>query len=204
MRIKVTLSFLLMTFGIIGFGQENECFDGMSKKLMDWARKDFESPLEARNARVKIVEDLVGCDMPEFEAMTLDSVAVNPETLKGSITVINFWFIGCPPCETELPGLNKLVEEFEDQGVVFLAFGRDIEEDVVEYLEENTFKYQQIPQTHAPGVFSAFQVRFGYPYHLIFDETGKLSFVTVGGSIQDELYMYNSLKPVLEDLLKDK
>jgi thiol-disulfide isomerase/thioredoxin len=116
--------------------------------------------------------------------------------------VINFWFIGCPPCEIELPGLNKLVDEFEEKGVVFLAFGRDIEEDVIEYLEENTFKYQQIPQSSAPGVFSAFQVRFGYPYHLIFDEAGKLVFVTVGGSIQDENYMYNSLKPVLDDLLK--
>ncbi len=203
MKIKVTLSFLIMMMTVTaGYSQEKDCFDGMMKKLMDWARKDFESPLEARNARVKIVEDLVGCDMPEFEAMTLDSTVVNPETLKGSITVINFWFIGCPPCETELPGLNRLVDEFEDKGVVFLAFGRDIKEDVLEYLVENTFKYQQIPQTYAPGVFSAFQVRFGYPYHLIFDETGKLSFVTVGGSIQDENYMYNSLKPVIEDLLK--
>jgi thiol-disulfide isomerase/thioredoxin len=171
------------------------------KKLMNWARQDFESPLEASKARVKIVEDLVGCDMPDFEAMTLDSIVVNPESLKGKITVLNFWFIGCPPCETELPGLNKLVEEFEEKGVLFLAFGRDDEEDVVEYIAKKPFKYQQIPQTSAPGVFSAFQVRFGYPYHLVFDEEGKLSFVTVGGSINDENYMYNSLKPILEDLL---
>jgi thiol-disulfide isomerase/thioredoxin len=202
MKIKVTLSFCLMLMTVVVFGQDQECFSGMTKKLMDWVRQDFESPQEAQKAKVGIVEGLIGCDMPEFEAMTLDSMVVNPETLKGSITVINFWFIGCPPCEIELPGLNKLVDEFEEKGVVFLAFGRDIEEDVIEYLEENTFKYQQIPQSSAPGVFSAFQVRFGYPYHLIFDEAGKLVFVTVGGSIQDENYMYNSLKPVLDDLLK--
>lgn len=202
MKIKVTLSLFLMMFAISSFGQENSCFSGMTKRLMAWGRQDYESAQEARNAKMKIVEDLVGCDMPEFEALTLDSVAVNPEVLKGSITVINFWFIGCPPCETELPGLNKLVDEFEEKGVVFLAFGREDEEEVVEYLEENPFKYQQIPQTNAPGVFSAFQVRFGYPYHLIFDKEGKLSFVTVGGSIQDENYMYNSLKPVLDDLIE--
>lgn len=202
MKIKATLSFCLMLTVMLSFGQENECFDGMTKKLMDWVRQDFESPLQAQKAKAGIVEDLVGCEMPDFEATTLDSVVVNPQTLRGSITVINFWFIGCPPCETELPGLNRLVDEFEDEGVVFLAFARDIEEDVLEYLEENTFKYRQIPQTRGPGVFSAFQVRFGYPYHLIFDEAGKLVFVTVGGSIQDENYMYNSLKPVLEDLLK--
>ena len=201
MKIKVVVSFFLMILAFSSVAQENECFDGLIKKLMNWSRQDFESPIEASKARVKIVEDLVGCDMPDFEAMTLDSIAVNPESLKGKISVLNFWFIGCPPCETELPGLNKLVEEFEEKGVLFLAFGRDDEEDVVEYIAENPFKYQQIPQTSAPGVFSAFQVRFGYPYHLVFDEEGKLSFVTVGGSINDENYMYNSLKPILDDLL---
>jgi hypothetical protein len=85
MKIKVTLSFCLMLMTVVVFGQDQECFSGMTKKLMDWVRQDFESPQEAQKAKVGIVEGLIGCDMPEFEAMTLDSMVVNPETLKEAL-----------------------------------------------------------------------------------------------------------------------
>ncbi len=202
MRIKVLVSLILIcsvSFSI--YGQENACFDGVNKKLMEWAFKDFETPMEAREAKMSIVRELVGCDMPDFEARTLEGDTINPENLKGKITVINFWFIGCPPCEKELPGLNRLVEEYQEEPVNFLAFGRDDEEEILEYLEKHDFKYQQIPQTSAPGVFLAFEVRFGYPYHLVFNADGQLVYTRVGGSIEDELFMYNKLKPVLDKLL---
>ncbi len=184
--------------------QEESCFKGVNKKLDEWAEKDFESPAQARRAKMRIVEDLVGCDMPEFEVMTLDSIKIRSEELIGKVTVVNFWFIGCPPCEVELPGLNKLVDEFKDEEVVFLAFGRDDEEEVVEHLKSYPFNYQQVPQTNAPGVFLAFEVRFGYPYHLVFNTEGKLVYTKVGGNLDDEDIMYKNLKPVLKELISLK
>ncbi len=202
MKIKIVVSLVLL-FSILwcGYGQEDACFEGVNKKLLDWAFKDYETPTMAREAKMQIVRDLVGCDMPDFEARTLTGDTLNPDNLKGKITVVNFWFIGCPPCENELPGLNRLVEEYEGKPVNFLAFGRDDEEEIVEYLNAHDFKYQQIPQTNAPGIFLAFEVRFGYPYHLVFNADGQLVYTRVGGSLNDELFMYNKLKPVLDKLL---
>lgn len=203
MKIKVVLSLTLsLCLAIWGGAQEASCFEGIREKMVDFAFKDFDSPQAAHQAKMKIVEDLVGCEMPAFEARTLEGKRVSNESLKGKVVVMNFWFIGCPPCEKELPGLNKLVEKFGKKEIVFLAFGRDKEEKVREYLEKHEFNYQQIPQSSAPGVFPAFEVRFGYPYHLVFDTDGKLVFAKVGSSITDENYMYKVLKPVLEKVVK--
>jgi ribosome biogenesis SPOUT family RNA methylase Rps3 len=70
MKIKVTLSFCLMLMTVVVFGQDQECFSGMTKKLMDWVRQDFESPQEAQKAKVGIVEGLIGCDMPKKRTLS--------------------------------------------------------------------------------------------------------------------------------------
>jgi len=202
MKTKVVLSLTLSLWLTVWAGaQKASCFEGVREKMVDLAFKDFETPQAAHQAKLKIAEDLIGCDMPAFEARTLNGKRVSKENLKGKVVVMNFWFIGCPPCEKELPGLNKLVEEFGKKEVVFLAFGRDKEEKVREYLEKHEFNYQQIPQSSAPGVFLAFEVRFGYPYHLVLDAEGKLAFTQVGSNIKDENYMFKVLKPVLEEVL---
>lgn len=40
--------------------------------------------------------------------------------LAGKILVINFWFIGCPPCRAEIPDLNEIADQYKDnKDVVF-------------------------------------------------------------------------------------
>ena len=38
----------------------------------------------------------------------LGRAAVNTEDFKGKVVVLNFWFIGCPGCISEMPKLNEL------------------------------------------------------------------------------------------------
>ena len=50
-----------------------------------------------------------------------DGTAVNPDVLKGKVTVLNFWFAACAPCRVEAPQLEALHQEFKDQGVQFFG-----------------------------------------------------------------------------------
>jgi hypothetical protein len=53
-------------------------------------------------------ECLIGARVPEFSAITIDGKEISPEYFTGKITVLNFWFLGCPPCLAETPGFNKV------------------------------------------------------------------------------------------------
>jgi thiol-disulfide isomerase/thioredoxin len=64
---------------------------------------------------------------PAFSVTSLEGKQYDLASLRGKTVVLNFWFLGCPPCVAEVPELNKLVAEFKDKNVVFLALALDDE-----------------------------------------------------------------------------
>jgi thiol-disulfide isomerase/thioredoxin len=56
---------------------------------------------------------LEGAQLPLFETTMMDGSKLNPDYFEGKISIINFWFIGCKPCEEEMPGFNVLVENIK-------------------------------------------------------------------------------------------
>ncbi|MCG8578876.1 MAG: TlpA family protein disulfide reductase [Bacteroidales bacterium] len=59
------------------------------------------------------------------------------------IFVINLWATWCQPCAKEIPQLNKLVDKYEEDGILFLAINGEKEKDVIEWLDlqKNDFIY---------------------------------------------------------------
>jgi thiol-disulfide isomerase/thioredoxin len=106
------------------FGQSN-CFDNclaaVERAKSGTLTRSVESSIEITN---RIVQGLVGCEAPEFDVVAVDGKRLKLSALKGKVVVLNFWFIGCAPCIAELPALNKLVDEYKGEDVVFIAFGR--------------------------------------------------------------------------------
>ena len=95
----------------------------------------------------------------------------------GKVIVLNFWFINCPPCKTEIPDLNKLTETYKDKDVIFLAVALDPKYDLKDFLKTNPFSYNIIDS----GRFIAdkYGVK-GYPTHVVIDKTGIIKFSTLG------------------------
>lgn len=50
---------------------------------------------------------------------------VSMEQFRGKVIFINLWATWCPPCIAEMPGINSLYQEVEDEGVVFLMLSVD-------------------------------------------------------------------------------
>ena len=56
---------------------------------------------------------------------TLDGQFITLETLKGKVVLVNAWATWCPPCVMEMPGFQRVYEEYKDQGFTVLGISRD-------------------------------------------------------------------------------
>jgi thiol-disulfide isomerase/thioredoxin len=119
--------------------------------------------------------------VPAFSATTLAGVKVDPASLGGKITVLDFWFIGCPPCRAERPKLNEIVAEFGDR-VRFLGFALDKPDALKTYLGSNPFKYEIVPESEQ--IARSFGVQ-SFPSHMIIDRAGHI--VWMAGSEDDRI-----------------
>ncbi len=82
---------------------------------------------------------------PDFIATALSGNTYKLSDLKGKIVVLNFWSIKCPACKHETPDLNRIVDEYKNKDVVFLAFAHDAQQKVQRFLQRNSFKYEIFP-----------------------------------------------------------
>lgn len=60
--------------------------------------------------------------------------------------VINLWATWCGPCQKEIPQLNKLVDKYESEDILFLSVTNEKEKDVLAWIElqKNEPKYFQL------------------------------------------------------------
>ena len=60
-------------------------------------------------------------DVVKFKAKTLDGEMINADSVHGHVVLVQFWATWCPVCRADEPSVNKIVQEFRDQGLVVLA-----------------------------------------------------------------------------------
>jgi len=58
---------------------------------------------------------------PRFTASTLGGQTFTNESLKGRVTLLEFWTTWCPYCKSDQSALDEISREFSGQGLVVLA-----------------------------------------------------------------------------------
>ena len=91
---------------------------------------------------------------------------------RGKVVVLNFWATWCPPCRKEMPDLEKLYQQFKEQGLVILAISDEDAGKVKPFVAGEKVTY---PVLLDPGrkVNELFQVE-GIPKTFVYDRNGKL------------------------------
>jgi len=56
---------------------------------------------------------------------TLDGDIITLEALRGRVVLVNAWATWCPPCVLEMPGFQRVYEDYRDQGFTVLGISRD-------------------------------------------------------------------------------
>ena len=125
---------------------------------------------------------------------TLKDQYGNTHTLsdyKGKTVFLNFWATWCSPCRAEMPDIQKLYEEFqqEEEDIVILGvaapnLGREkSEEGIKGFLEENGYTYPVLMDTEAEA-FQAYGIN-SFPTTFMIDKDGNV-FGYIPGQLSEE------------------
>lgn len=127
-------------------------------------------PYMLRPASGTIRERYTGKELPDVALKTIDQTTFNINTLKGKPTLINFWFINCPPCVMEMPVLNKVQETLKDS-VNFIAVTYNSRREVSNFLKGTPYNFMHI--VDATSFINQLGVR-SYPLTMFLDKEGKV------------------------------
>jgi thiol-disulfide isomerase/thioredoxin len=128
---------------------------------------------------IKPVERMpqAGARAPGFSVRALDGRGFDLDAMRGKVVVLNFWFIGCAPCRAEIPELNRLVKEYGDKEVVFIAITSDGEAELRAFLKDVAFNFHVIPDGgEAMGRYGL----AGFPRHVVIDRGGLVRWSKTG------------------------
>ena len=145
---------------------------------------------------------IIGAQLPSFETETRNGNRLSSDNLRGKINVINFWFNACKPCIAEIPGLNKIAEEYKNKEVNFLSISRDDEATLQKSLSLNQFNFTHI-LTGKDIIQNKFHHKGGFPTTIITDRHLKIVEIISGGKsgVRASEDIVNKLKPIIEQLL---
>jgi len=58
---------------------------------------------------------------------TLDDQVLTADDLAGKVVLVNAWATWCAPCVIEMPGFQRVYDDYRDQGFMVLGVSRDTE-----------------------------------------------------------------------------
>ena len=136
-----------------------------------------------------------GKQFPNLTVEQLNGEKLSFNDLMGKTVVVNWWSTNCSPCINEMPGFNKLVEQYkENPNVVFIAIADNKKEQITHFLENREFNYIQTLSNE--DVLKMFGDT--YPINIVIDSTGKIYNYSIGGHPDK----YLEIEQVLKKLLK--
>ncbi len=152
--------------------------------------------LDERMSRIpmpKMSENFpVGKKMSYVSFTDIEGNKIKVEDLKGKVVVLNFWFIGCPPCRKELPDLNKLALEYTNQpDVIFIAIALDKGWDLQQFIKTNPLAYHIIDEGQ---YYSRYYGVHLYPTNVVLDRGGNVLFSDVGYSNTTQYWLRKNIE----------
>ncbi|HMM20133.1 MAG TPA: redoxin domain-containing protein [Selenomonadales bacterium] len=120
---------------------------------------------------------------PEFSLQDLDGkqVAVAP----GKVTVLNFWATWCPPCQAELPELQKFVDAHRTELAFYGVNIQDPPENARSFMQRKNYNIPVLLDTDGK-VAETYRVN-SIPTTIVLDKEGIVRYRKTGAVTMSEL-----------------
>src|SRR5262245_13556979 len=113
-----------------------------------------------------------------FTAQTVDGQTLSSSSLRGKVTLINFWATWCPPCKAEIPDLIALQNKYRDQ-LQIIGISEDETPDVVRrFMAEHKINYPVVMAT--PDIQRALPGVGSLPTTFMLDREGRIAAKHIG------------------------
>ncbi len=157
---------------------------------------------EFMDRRDKTIASFEGFSPVPFQAPDLNGEDHFLSDFKGQILIIQFWQLYSQESRSQIPSINKLLEDYNDQSVAALGFVDDYGEDLELFVNNTTINYPIIPNSRELGL-QAYAGELGYPRVFVIDQYGITRKIIMGAYSDDEMHLYKELKSLIEGLLKE-
>lgn len=135
---------------------------------------------------------------PDFELKTPAGETVKLSALRGQAVLVNLWATWCPPCRAEMQSIEKVYNEYKDQGFTVLAINMTYQDDplaVMPFVRDQGLTFPiLLDETGVIG--DAYQLR-SLPSSFFIRRDGIINEVVIGGPMSEAL-----LRTRIEAILK--
>jgi cytochrome c biogenesis protein CcmG, thiol:disulfide interchange protein DsbE len=135
---------------------------------------------------------------PDFALKMPTGESVNLADLRGQAVLVNLWATWCPPCRAEMQSIEKVYQEYKDQGFTVLAVNMTYQDDplaVVPFVTEQALTFP-ILLDETGDMAKAYQLR-SLPSSYFIRRDGIINEVVIGGPMSEAL-----LRTRVEEILK--
>ncbi|HPK09213.1 MAG: TlpA family protein disulfide reductase [Saprospiraceae bacterium] len=146
----------------------------------------------------------IGQALPSLRLVDTGNKIYLTDSLKGKVLILNFWFTKCPPCLSEIPGINQLTKKYPSEKVLIFGLCNESKEVVSNFLNNRKMDYDAIL---IPDSYSLFRDELlgntGFPTTFVIDQEGIIVDYFSGGpvgSIASEIIV-DKLSRVIDRLL---
>jgi thiol-disulfide isomerase/thioredoxin len=150
---------------------------------------DLDAMLEARP-----VPELADMDY-DWSVRGLDGQALRIEDMRGKVLFLNVWATWCPPCREELPGIQRLHDKVEGEGVAFVLVSTESPAVVGDFVGAQPL---HVPVYTAVGQLPAVLATDAIPATFIVSPRGKVVLKYVGSADWDRPVVVDFLRRVKE------
>ena len=88
----------------------------------------------------------------------MDGETINNDSIHGKVVLLQFWATWCPYCKRDMPALERIGQEFENQGLMVLGVNvGESKKKVKQFLEQSprSSKVILMEDTNLAAVFEA-------------------------------------------------
>jgi thiol-disulfide isomerase/thioredoxin len=128
----------------------------------------------------------IGSRLPDFSVKGLQGQDVSSADLRGKVVLIDFWATWCQPCKKEMPGYQKLVDRYGQDGFVVIGFKFDTMTDM-----QDPVRFAKRIGVHYPLAVASENLKQkfggieGLPTTMIYDREGVLRNKVIGFEYAD-------------------
>jgi thiol-disulfide isomerase/thioredoxin len=106
----------------------------------------------------------------DWELKDLNNGTINFNDMRGEVVMVNLWATWCPPCIAEMPGIQKLHDDYKDK-INFVLVSNEEYEVVKKFMKKNDYdlnSYQ--PVTKIPELLQSRSI----PRTILIDKQGNI------------------------------